>query len=807
VPEHPTAALIPRNGHASVVAAPAPVPDGGLDWRRYLTAVLRYRWWILAATALGVLGGIGASKYLPPRYLVQATIWIQSSDSRGPDRGQPIGANQLLAATAWTDLLRSYVVLDAVVREQRLYLRTRTRDRAAFAAFAVGEQFQPGRYRLRVDKAGAHYTLENADGAVVEQGNVGAPVGRTLGFVWTPAPSDLLPGSDIPFGVAPLRDAAKNLSDQLRVAPDPSGNFLRIALTGPDAAGAANIVNAIADRYVAVATELKRAKLTELARLLGEQLQAAEANLHRAERALEDFRVRTITLPSDLAGPAGAAVAPRASPVSGFFELRIEQDQLARDQQALAEALAQMRDSTALVEGLATIGAVQRAPDLAQALRELTAKRAEQRALAYRYTGEHPTLRRVSGEIEQLERRTIPDLTRTLAAELAARQRVLGQQVASGGRELREIPQRAIEEARLRRDVSIAENLFSAVQQRHSEARLAEASSIADVRLLDAAVAPQTPVRDTGARLLALGLLAGLGFGVLGAVLIDRFDPRVRYPDQVTAGMGLRILGALPHVKHRDAGAADEQVLQVIETMRSLRLSLHHVYGSAGPLVLTVSSPAVGDGKSFVSTNLALACAQAGQRTLLLDGDTRRGALHRVLQAQRKPGLTDYLAGNASLETVTQAVRFPSLQFIGAGSRLRESPELLGSPQMIDLLVRLRQQYQVIIVDSPPLGSGVDPYTLGTLTGAMILVLRTGATNLALTRTRLGMLEQLPIRLLGVLLNDVQRGELYGYYNYNYFPGYGAVDEDQGVQLTQQRMRGTREPRGHRPGAREWSTR
>jgi Mrp family chromosome partitioning ATPase len=105
---------------------------------------------------------------------------------------------------------------------------------------------------------------------------------------------------------------------------------------------------------------------------------------------------------------------------------------------------------------------------------------------------------------------------------------------------------------------------------------------------------------------------------------------------------------------------------------------------------------------------------------------------------------------------------------------------------MVDLLVRLRTKYQVILVDSPPLGSGVDPYTLGTLTGAMILVLRTGTTNLALARVRLGMLEQFPIRMLGVVLNDVQRGELYGYYSY--VPGYGAIDEDGGTRVSRQRM-------------------
>jgi len=761
-----------------------------MEWQRYLSVVLRFRWWILASTVIGTIGGAAATRVIVPRYQAQATIWIQSSETRGgPDRGQPIGANQLLGASAWMDLLKSYVVLDEVVRDQRLYLQVRPRDEAAFAGFAVDTQFHPGQYRLRVDRDGNGYRLEDDNGgAELERGTLGSPIGRKLGLVWTPAAAALAPGSEVRFGVAPFRDAAKNLADQLRVSIDPSGNFLRLSITSGSAADAAGIVNAIAHRYVIVATELKRAKLTELARLLGEQLASAETNMHRAETALEEFRVRTITLPSDPVAAPGAT--QRGTPYNEFFGLRIEQDELRRDQQALALVLGQMRDSSHLVDGLAAIGAVQHSADLSQALRELTAKRAERRALENRYTAAHPALQRVTADIEQLERRTIPALAQTLAAELVTRQRLLASQVVTGGRELSGIPQRAIEEARLRRDVSIAENLFSSVQQRHSEARLAEASSIADVRVLDAAVAPQRPLKGTGLRrLLAMGLIVGLGFGILGAVLLDRFDPRVRYPDQITGLMGLRILGALPHVKNRSAGPLDEHVLQVIETMRSVRFALLHAHGSAGPMIVTVTSPGIGDGKSFVSTNLALACTQAGQRTLLIDGDTRRGTLHRALKVPRKPGLTDYLAGNVPLEAILQKLSGPSPHFIAAGSRLRESPELLGSAAMIELLVRMRSQYQAIIVDSPPLGAGVDPYTLGTLTGSLMLVLRTGTTNLELTRTRLVMLEQFPIRVLGVVLNDVQPGQMYGYYSY--FPGYGTTDEGNGAKITRRRLQRT----------------
>jgi len=272
----------------------------------------------------------------------------------------------------------------------------------------------------------------------------------------------------------------------------------------------------------------------------------------------------------------------------------------------------------------------------------------------------------------------------------------------------------------------------------------------------------------------------------MGAVLVDRFDPRVRYPDQVTHDIGLPILGVLPHVKDRQAGPDDEHVAEVIEAMRSVRLNLTHAYGTAGPMVVTITSPGIGDGKSLVSANLALSYAEAGHRTLLIDGDTRRGALHRALKRSRKPGLTDALAGHVPFEGAIQTTAWPSLDFIGAGTRYRDSPELLANAAMVELMGCVRTQYDVILVDSPPLGSGVDPYTLGALTGSLLLVLRTGATSLEFARMKLVTMEYLPIRLLGAIVNDVRPGS--GYRYYAYLSGYGTTDE--GTALTAPKRRG-----------------
>jgi tyrosine-protein kinase Etk/Wzc len=304
----------------------------------------------------------------------------------------------------------------------------------------------------------------------------------------------------------------------------------------------------------------------------------------------------------------------------------------------------------------------------------------------------------------------------------------------------------------------------------------AEASSVPDVRILDPAIAPQRPVKNTKPGLLLMGLVGGLGLGVVGAILLDRLDPRVRYPEQVSRELGLPILGAVPHLRPKEEPTA------VVEALRGVCLNLVHTYGGAGPLILTVTSPGPGDGKSFIVANLALTFADGGHRTLLIDGDVRRGALHRRFNATRQPGLADYLREDATREQIIQSTPYPWLYLVGCGTRTHRAPELLGSPAMATLLSAVRSDYGVILIDSPPLGAGVDPFILGTAAGNVLVVLRTGYSHRDLTGAKLEVLNRLPIRTLGAVLNDVPRGA--GYYYYAYYsyhlPGYEAVDEDKG---------------------------
>ena len=771
------APVSPRRAPPSLAAAEE---ETGLDWRRSAIALSRFKWVVLLTVVLGTAAGVAATRFVRPEFVAQATVWVDVPDRRGAaDRSGPLRPEQLLDAESWVDLLKSYVVLDQVAREQRLYMGLKTpQDSAVFTSFQVAEDYRPGDYRLAVQGDGRGYDLATADGVPLERGAVGDSVGARLGFRWVPPAGALPSGRTIDFSLTTLRDAARWLGDALGVQMDPNGNFLKVDLRGKDPRRISVILNAVTQRYVQVAAELKRQKGTELTKALEEQLNTAHTNLQQAEAALQTVRAQTITLPSDR--PLTSAPGPeRRDPVfTNFFDMQIERDQLRRDREAIERLLAGARASALPADALSLIGSVQHSAELSQALKELTDKQATLRGLQYRYQDDYAPVQRLKAEIADLENRTIPTLARTLVAQLAARETEVGRQVNATSHELRQIPPRALEEERLRRSLTLAEELYTTLQRRYEEAQVSERTIVPDLRILDAAVVPRRPVKNTAPRLILLAFCGSFGLAVVGAIMLDRIDPRVRYPEQVSHELGLPILGAVPHLK--DAAEPAE----VVEALRGLCLNLVHAHGAAGPLLVTITSPGAGDGKSFLASNLALTFADGGHRTLLVDGDLRRGLLHRRFNANRKPGLIEFLHGDAAREQIVQPTSYPWLYLIGCGTRTNRAPELLGSAAMGQLVAALRQEYDVILIDSPPLGAGVDPFILGTVTGNVLLVLRTGYSHRDAAGAKLEVLNRLPVRTLGAVLNDVPRGAAYGYYSYYsyYLPGYEAVDEDDSLE-------------------------
>ena len=749
---------------------PMEEPEEGIPWDRFLAAIKRYRWLVIAVALAGTVLSVLGSRFVKPEYTVTSTIYIETPT----DKNGPIRAEELLNSVQWVELFKTNAVLDSVVQRQALFVSVaRGRDSVLLKGFALAPRFRPGRYTLERDENTPSLRLVLDDGSTVSRAAPGDSLGREVGFMWVPPRDAIQPGQKAEFSVASHRDASAALLKNLRVVMADNGNFMRVSLSGEDPQRSTDIVNGLTSQFVELAADLKRAKLRETATVLREQLQYSATQLRDAEQALESFRVRTITLPSDVPVQAGLTMT-QPTAIKQYFDEKFRVDSLGRDREALLSAMSQFEAGTASTDAFRTIPAVRAAPELSRALDSLSNAEASLRVMRQRFTDEYKPVKDAQESISRLRTSTIPTLVGQLTSQMRQTEASIDQRIATSSRDLQAIPQRSINEQRLSREMQAADGLYRNLQQRYEEAKLAEASALPDVRVLDPAVPPTRPDANDRLRLIALGAVGSLAFALGLAILLDRFDRRFRYPDQVEKELGLSILGAVPQIRRRGKLAqSPEEAANVVEAFRTIRMNVTHTMGSAkGPVTITISSPGPGDGKSLVSANLALSFAESGYKVVLVDGDIRRGELHRSFGVDRKPGLLDCLGGTASIEQVLRSGGHPNLTMIPCGTRFERGPEMLGSEAMVKLMAALQRRYDCVIVDSPPLGAGVDPFVLSTLTKNVLLVLRAGETDREFALAKLRLFDRLPVEVLGAVLNDIRAEGAYRHYAYVY--GYTA---------------------------------
>jgi capsular exopolysaccharide synthesis family protein len=465
--------------------------------------------------------------------------------------------------------------------------------------------------------------------------------------------------------------------------------------------------------------------------------------------------------------------------MNDFFQMRLDYDRTLRDRQALETLLTTTKGSRLTPEALLSIpGIVQSSPNLNAALQTVTEKEATARTLRERYTDKHPLVVDVDQQLATLETQTIPGIARQSLEQLRAREAELDRRIKNASGEMRAIPQRTLQEQSLTRDRDLAYTLYADIEGRFAAAKMAEAAAMPDVAVLDSAQVPLKPASDTAVMLLVMVIGGSLALGVVLALLLDAVDKRFRYPDQATSELGLDILATIPTIRRSRKGITRlEDQAQLVEAFRGLRLGIRNALPDEGPVSIAITSPGPGDGKSLISSNLALAFAEAGYRTLLIDGDIRRGQLHSTFAVPQRPGFVDHLSGDVVLEDAIRETAHANLFLIPCGSRRHRGPELLASDGTGRLIRSLRSRFDAIIVDTAPLGAGIDPYALGAATGNMALVLRTGRTDRKLAHNKLEMLDRMPVRVVGAILNDVRADAFYKYYSY--LDGYGTLDEDE----------------------------
>jgi capsular exopolysaccharide synthesis family protein len=752
---------------------------------RSLSALRRYKWLMMAIIAVGTGVGYALTRLVDPKYSVSASIWV----NRSPGATGPISSPGLVSdALSWPDLAKSFIVLDNVVSKLNLHVIPDTDgDSLLVRSLTPADSLKPGAYSLLIGDGGRSYTLvrkateRGQEDRVVERGGVGDSVGRSVGFLWQPSPELLRGKREVAFSVVTPREAAMTLMRSFVTSgPSQGGNIMRFTLGGTRPVLMAKTLNEIANEFVAQAGRLKTENLAAVSEVVDSQLVLAKQQLDAAEASFQSFKVNTITQPSENTIVTGGVQIAENPNLSKFFSDNITYKQTARDADVMKQILAdaQQNGGRIRMEALRTLPLVLQANSpLSTEIGNLQALQAQLRVHQRDKTEAHPIVQDLEKKIERLEKEVIPSLARESYSQLQIQGDELNRRIQGQAEELRQIPARTVEEGRRARQVAVADKIYQDLSQRSVQARLARSQALPDVSILDMAVAPSRPSSDTKMGIFLVAIGASIGVAIALALLLDRLDKRFRYADQATRELGLDIMGAVPTLTNpRGSAARLQEATQLVESFRSLSLSVRSAFDGTGNIRFTVSSPGPGDGKSFISANLASALADGGFRTLLIDGDIRRGALHSVFAPmEQSPGLLDYLAGEAALNEIVRSTSHGNLFVVPCGRRRRHGPELLAGQGMTGLVRDLSTQFDAIVVDSAPLGAGIDPFALGVATGAMLVVLRTGETDRRLAQTRLEVLDRLPVRVLGAVLNDIGENPQFKYYYY--LDGYGAIED------------------------------
>jgi polysaccharide biosynthesis transport protein len=753
----------------------------GVPWGRYIEALKRHALLILVIVGLGAGIGLVAARRVQPVYDVQSTVWIASGSSQ---QTGPIRPQQLLPATSWIELLRSFSIIDPVVKNLRLNVGYKLPgDSIFFSGFESTPSLRPGAYLLK-SEPGGRYVLSNAKEVPIERGVAGDSIGRKVGFAWAPDARLFTPGRVLAFSVSTPRSASLGLLSTLRSSLPDDGQFLTITLSGSDPNRTANTLNAWVAQFVASSGDLKKVHLLEFKKILGDQVGVAEGQLRASESQLERFRVSTITLPSG--GATGGAATQAADPsVGGYFAQKGALGDVQSERIALEQMIADARGGPINPQAFLMVPAIlTNTPQLRAALDELSSRQASLRTEKQFLTDANPRIKQLNETVRALQYETIPQIVQSVLQTLRTREQTLNASLETKSLELKAIPSRTIEEARLARQVAASENLYSVLKARYEEVSLAEAQTSPDLSVLDFAVPPTHPNSNDGPRLLLLAIVASIGLAVGIALLHDRMDRRFRYPEQATHELGLTIAGTVPRLRASRSGQFQVELMsQVVESFRTLRLAVRYEFPPNAPVVLSVSSPSAHDGKSLVSSNLAIAFAAAGHRTLLIDGDVRRGALHGTFDIPVTPGLVEYLSNGVGIDTVVRSTATENLFLLPRGTRANRAPELLVSDRMAALIQIARQQFDVVIIDSPPFIAGVDAYALAAAAGNILVVLRQGVSDRKLAAAKMSIVDRLPIRFLGAVINGVSAGGMYKYYGTDY-PDDGAQKNPVGSLAT-----------------------
>jgi len=705
-----------------------------LDLVRYWRAISRNKWRILALT---VLVGLIATLYaysLPPVYRATATVIVEGS------RSKTVSQEELYIS--YTGSTRDYYLTQFEIIRSREFAERLVR----VMGLAKHPEFDPSK----------------------------AP---------KPWYARLLPsfGSSVPVAPASVPDA--DAEDRVIAAvmartslqPVRNTQLVKVSFDAGDPELAARVPNTLAVIYIVADLESRTEATQRTTQFLAKQSEDLKAKLVESERALQQFREREKIVEAKGVSLAGAS-RQLEDLSSSLMDARKKRAEL----EAAYEQVTAARQGKA-TESLDTLPVVLRHP-LVQRAKDAESE-AERRFsdASKRYGPDHPRMVAAQAELKTAQenlKRQVNTAAQGLAKdyELArANESSIERALGRSKGDIQSYNRKEFELQSLERDVTANRQLYDTFTLRSKEMRAGDLQAPI-ARVVDEARPPKGPYGPNQRLIIGMWVLASLLAGVSLALLIERLNNKVKSSHEAESKLGVRAVGVLP-ITQPEKGVPLERMYRegnqnaFSESIRTIRSSVL-LSGLQSPnKVVLLTSSVPDEGKTTLASNLAFAFAQV-KKTLLIEADMRRPKLGRVLGDNgKRPGLSELVTGQADAGKCIFEIAGSDLHVMLAG-RVPPNPlELISSPQFVAVMEKLRSQYEVIVVDSPPVQLVSDAVMLAQLATSVLFVVRADATPYPIARHALSRLHRVDAPVLGAVLNqiDLEKADSY----YGEYSGYG----------------------------------
>ncbi|MGU5725352.1 polysaccharide biosynthesis tyrosine autokinase [Aeromonas caviae] len=706
----------------------AAVENDEIDLGRLLGYLIDGRWWIVCITGFFMMMGVAYALLATPVFKANALLQVEKKASGTAllgDMADVLGGEQADAA-AEIELLTSRMVLGRTVQELHLdtvvtpdffplvgrgvsRLMGQPYPKMAISRFEVAPELVGVPLTLTLGED-KHFTLE-VEGRVLE-GQVGKLLEQddlTL-LLSDVAAQD---GQVFTLLKQPVLDVIGELQSGLQVSEKGKNTgIISLALEGEDKGRIRAVLDNISQNYLQQNVLRKTEEAQKSLDFLQTHLPQVKDDLNRSEELLNTYRQQNESV--DLSLEAKAAL-----------------------------------DTMVGIE---------------KQLNELTFREAELQQL---YTRQHPAY------IALMEKRQTLINTKN-----------------NINKSIKRLPKTQQDILRLTRDVQVGQEIFVQLLNKQQELNIMKAGTIGNVRIIDDAAVETRAVKPKKPLIVVLATLLG-GMLSVGLILVRAaFHRGVESPEQLEE-MGLSVYATIPYSedqakieqqkkKGRKAMALNEALLAArnpadlaMESLRSLRTSLHFAMMEAKNNIVMISGPGPGLGKTFVSTNFAATLVMGGKKVLVIDADLRKGYMQKVMGQEMGAGLSAYLAGQSEMMQVISKTGFDGLDFVYRGAVPPNPSELLMHPRFKALLDWAAEHYDFVILDSPPILAVTDAAIVGQHVGASLLVARFAKTAVKEVEVAIRRFEQNGVAIKGILLNAVEKKASsyygnYGYYQYSY---------------------------------------